>query len=182
MSERVVRKMYLDFEKEERWLNHMAAEGWELVRHTWCRYVFEKGVPGRYVYRIQLLPDPASAPESHEYLGFLEEAGVEVVDTYQRWVYVRKSADGQPFELFSDGQSRLAHHKRVAGVFAAIAAAQLPLMAANATNVATSIRERAYFPLPLFVVHVALVAVLVAVALRQLAAVRRLEQEAVVHE
>ena len=182
MSERVVWRAYVDFEKEERWLNEMAAEGWEMTRYIWCRYVFSKGAPGRYVYRIQLLPDAVSAKTSGEYLDFLRDAGMEVVDTYQRWVYIRKVADGQPFDLFSDRESRIAHHKRVATLFGVIAAAQLPLLAVNAVNVTAHVRDNAYFSVPLFLVYVAFLGMIGAVALRQLAAVRRLEQEAVVHE
>lgn len=182
MNTRTVWKAYVDFEKEERWLNEMAADGWDFTRYTWCRYVFTKGTPGRYTYRIQLLPSAPSADESSEYLGFLEDAGVETVDTYQRWVYVRKEDDGRPFDLFSDRESRVAHHRRVAALFGTIGAAQLPLLAVNAANVTAHLRDGALFAVPLFSAYLALLATIAAVVVRQLATARRLERDALVHE
>jgi hypothetical protein len=174
--------MYMDFEREERWLNEMAAAGWNLTRYTWCRYVFAEGAPGTYQYRIQLLPDSVSATESRQYLGFLEDAGVEMVATYQRWVYLRKPADSEPFDLFSDRESRVAHHKRVATLFGVIVAAQLPLLAVNLVNVTAQVQDNAYFSLPIVLLYVVLLGMIGLVALRQLAAVRRLERDALVHE
>lgn len=182
MSTRIVWKVYVDFEKEERWLNEIADEGWDLTRYTWCRYVFAKGAPGRYTYRIQLLPSAPSARESREYLGFLEDTGVEIVDLYQRWVYVRKEGDGQPFDLFSDRESRVAHHRRVAALFGTIGAAQLPLLAINAGNVTTHLRDGSVFGVPLFAAYLVLLGSIAAVTVRQIATARRLEREALVHE
>lgn len=42
----VVRKFFMDFEKEEAWLNEMSAKGWALVEHSWARYVFEESTKG----------------------------------------------------------------------------------------------------------------------------------------
>ena len=37
-----------EFEKEERWLNEMAQEGWALTCGGFCTYTFEKCEPGEY--------------------------------------------------------------------------------------------------------------------------------------
>ena len=45
MTERMTKYRWFwvwDFEKEERWLNEMAANGWTLVEVGYCRYTFEK--------------------------------------------------------------------------------------------------------------------------------------------
>lgn len=42
----VVRKFFMDFEKEEAWLNEMSAKGLALVEHSWARYVFEESAKG----------------------------------------------------------------------------------------------------------------------------------------
>jgi hypothetical protein len=41
-----------DFEKEERWLNEMAMNGWALCYVGLCRYTFEKCEPGEYTIRL----------------------------------------------------------------------------------------------------------------------------------
>ncbi len=54
------------------------------------RYLFEKGSPGAYVYRIELLQYMPGHPEGAAYLEFLAESGIEVVASSLRWVYLRK--------------------------------------------------------------------------------------------
>lgn len=44
-----------NFEKEEEWINKMSAEGWQLDSVQVFRYVFTKGDPDEYVYRLELL-------------------------------------------------------------------------------------------------------------------------------
>lgn len=182
MSRRVVWRPYWDYEREECWLNEMAAKGLEMRRYSWCRYEFDEGTPGRYVYRLQLLPKGASAPESREYLRFLEDAGVEVVDTYMSWVYLRKPTDSEPFELFTDRDSRLAHHKRVAAFSGSLAAAQIPLFYVTLTSVLRSASDNAYFGLPFLVPALALIVLSGSVGWRHYAEVRRLERDGAVHE
>lgn len=106
-------KLFIDFEKEEAWLNKMAAKGLNCVNYTFARYTFEKGRPGEYVYRLQLLENVPSHLESQMYLEFLEDTGVEHVASYFRWVFLRKKTTDGSFELFSDKGSLMAHYKRV---------------------------------------------------------------------
>ncbi|HBN95837.1 MAG TPA: hypothetical protein DDZ66_06020 [Firmicutes bacterium] len=112
MKKRVF-KFYSNYEKEEAWLNEMAASGWHCVDYLFGRYTFEKGEPGEYIYRIQLLEYYTNHAESVTYLGFLEDTGVEVIASHIRWVYLRKKAIEGPFELFSDRESRIAHYRRI---------------------------------------------------------------------
>ena len=44
-----------DFDKEEQWLNQMAANGKALVHTGFCTYEFEDCTPGEYIYRLELL-------------------------------------------------------------------------------------------------------------------------------
>lgn len=106
-------KFYSNYEKEEAWLNEMASKGWHCVDYVFGRYTFEKGEPGEYIYRLQLLEYYTNHAESVEYLEFLEDAGIEVIASHVRWVYLRKKAADGPFELFSDRKSRIAHYKRI---------------------------------------------------------------------
>lgn len=112
MKERVY-KFYSNYEKEEAWLNKMAAAGWHCTDYIFGRYTFEQGKPGEYVYRIQLLEHAPTHIESEAYLEFLEEAGIEMVATHLRWIYLRKKAKDGPFELFSDKDSRITHYNRI---------------------------------------------------------------------
>lgn len=102
----IVHKAFWDFEKEEQWLNTMSARGLALSDYSWCRYVFADTPENRYIYRIELLENLPTHPESMAYLRFLEENGVECVASYMRWVYLRKNASEGPFDIYTDIDSR----------------------------------------------------------------------------
>ena len=113
-----------DFDREEDWLNDMAAQGCGLVDVGFCRYTFEACRPGEYGYRLELLENSLKDPKSQEYLDFLAEAGVDRVGHLFRWVYLRKRTDEGPFELFSDTASRVRHLRRILALV-------LPILALN---------------------------------------------------
>ena len=96
-----------DFEKEERWLNEMAMEGWALVGVGWCRYTFERCEPGAYTVRLEM------HGQDEGYLAFMAEAGAEYVGRCFQWIYFRKRSEDGAFDLFSDIDSRIAHLERI---------------------------------------------------------------------
>ena len=101
------------FEKEEQWLNEMAQKGLHLCDVGFCRYTFEAGAPGAYVYRMELLDNWLSHEKSVQYIQFLEDTGAEKVGSLTRWVYFRKKAGDHGFDLFSDVRSRIRHLDRI---------------------------------------------------------------------
>jgi Protein of unknown function (DUF2812). len=127
----VIRKAYWNYEKEEKWLNALAAKGLALTDYSWFRYVFGETAPGEYVYRIELLDQLATHPESRRYIAFVEDTGAECVATYLRWVYFRKKAAEGPFELFSDNTSRIAHYRRIRAFWLAFAALEFAAFSFN---------------------------------------------------
>ena len=99
--------MAWEFEEEEQWLNRMADEGWLLTKSNGFFHHFEQGTAGAYQYRVQMM----NFKKDPQYLNFLSEVGIEHVGTCanNKWIYLRKENDGQPFELFSDSASRVKH-------------------------------------------------------------------------
>ncbi|MBR5429771.1 MAG: DUF2812 domain-containing protein [Firmicutes bacterium] len=109
MNRKTVHKWYWvwDFEKEERWLNEMAAQGWALESVGWCTYRFVACEPGEFTVRVEMRgPDQS-------YLDFLSEIGVEYVGRVFAWIYLKKPAAEGAFDLFSDIDSRRAHLCRI---------------------------------------------------------------------
>lgn len=96
-----------NFDKEEHWLNEMAAKGLCLVSVGFCKYEFEDCEPGEYRICLQLLDKMPRNPESQKYIEFMESTGAEQVGAFTRWVYFRKKASEGSFELFSDNASRV---------------------------------------------------------------------------
>ncbi len=102
-----------EFDKEDQWLNDMAAKGKALVSARYATYEFEDCAPGEYAIRLEMLEhDPASA-EGQQYISFVEETGAEYVGHVMKWVYFRKKTADGPFELHSDNKTRMKHLKRI---------------------------------------------------------------------
>ncbi|MCL2342954.1 MAG: DUF2812 domain-containing protein [Firmicutes bacterium] len=113
-------KFFADYEKEEKWLNEKVAKGFAMMHYNFCHYTFEDCVPGEYIYRIELLKNRVTHPDSVKYIHFMEDSGAEQVASYLNWVYFRKKAADGPFEIFSDIESRIAHYQRIVGLWIAI--------------------------------------------------------------
>ena len=127
MNERkTVSKWYWvwEFEKEERWLNEMAMEGWALCGVGFCRYTFERCEPGAYTIRLEMRkPDP-------DYIQYMGEIGAEYIGRMVQWIYFRKRAEDGPFELF-DLDAKIDHLSRIAKMLWIIGLANLLIGVVN---------------------------------------------------
>lgn len=129
MAERkTIRKWYWvwDFDKEERWLNEMAMQGWALAEVGFCTYTFERCEPGEWIVRLQMKQDDP------DYVAFLEELGAEYIGRVVQWIYVRRRAEEGSFELFSDIASRLEYLQWIARMLLAIGMMNLVIGVVNA--------------------------------------------------
>jgi hypothetical protein len=124
-----------DFEKEEKWLNEMSAKGMQLVSAGIFKYVFEEGNPGEYIYRIELLDQLPTHPESMTYIRFMEDTGAEHITSIVRWVYFRKKTDRQAFDLFSDIDSRINHLKKVIWLLGSVIPLEIMAISLNMPGV-----------------------------------------------
>lgn len=149
-----IKKMFFAWQsdEEEQWLNEMSAKGMDLVSVGFGKYVFEEGVPGRYQYRLEMLDYHPKHAKSIKYVEFLEETGIESIDSLNRWVYFRKKREDGPFDLFSDVDSKIRHFRRILTLL--IGVTPLWVIAAF-SNFFLGISERSPFniliSLPLFV-------------------------------
>lgn len=114
-----------EYHEEEKWLNEMAAEGWNLVKTGVVKFEFESGKPNEYIYRLELLDKDASSKESQNYINFLEETGIEKVGECNNWVYLRKKTSEGPFAPANESLNGLSHEVRVLNVFEGIRATLL---------------------------------------------------------
>lgn len=96
-----------EFEKEERWLNEMAQEGWALTYGGFCTYTFEKTEPGEYIIRLEMIDN------SPKFQNFMEELGAEAVGKCVNWAYFRRKTELGPFEMFSGIDSRVGHLNKI---------------------------------------------------------------------
>lgn len=124
---KTVRKIFLawEFDKEERWLNLMAMQGWKLVSVGFFRYTFRSCEAGEYTVRL------AMNGRDEGYISFMEEMGAEYIGGIMQWGYFcKKSAEGE-FKIFSDIDSKIAHIDRISKILAAVGFANLAIGLAN---------------------------------------------------
>lgn len=108
-----VHKLLVDYQKEEEWLNEMSKKGYGFISFSPLTYKFETCEPGKYIYRVELLNQLPTHVESQNYFEFSKELGIEVVDTSFRWVFFRKLASEGPFDIHTDSESKIKHHKSI---------------------------------------------------------------------
>lgn len=101
-----------DYDREERWLNEMAAAGWNFVRTDGFRFVFRKGTPGEFCYKIDLMERNGDDCVREEYFNFLTDCGNRIVCEYKDWLYLQRAAADGPFEAAEDAYARLRVVKR----------------------------------------------------------------------
>lgn len=107
----VIRKWFWawEFDKEEKWLNDMAAQGKALVSARYATYEFESSEPGEYAIRLEMLENAPDSEAGMAYISFVEETGAEYVGKVMKWVYFRKKTADGPFELHGDNATRIKH-------------------------------------------------------------------------
>lgn len=115
---KVIRKIFFvwQYEKEEQWLNEMSAKGWQLTTMSTGKigkYVFEKGAPNEYEYRLEFLDKDASSPESDEYISFLKETNIEMIGACRNWIYIRKKTAEGGFQSENKLAYNLTHNFRL---------------------------------------------------------------------
>lgn len=108
-----IHKIFIDYKKEEKWLNEMTLKGFNLVSYNFLTYRFEIDSDIEYIYRIELLEYPPKHNESIKYMEFLEESNIEFVDSYFNWVYFKKRKNLGVFQLYTDTKSKIMHYKRI---------------------------------------------------------------------
>ena len=130
MEKKTVTKWFWvwQFEKEEEWLNEMAANGWALEHVGFCTYHFVRCNPGEYTVRTEM----RACDES--YLKFMEETGAEYIGRVCMWSYFRKKTEDGVFDLYSDIDSKISHLDRIGKVLLIVGAANLAIGVLNSVS------------------------------------------------
>ena len=132
MERKIVKKWIWiwEFDKEERWLNTMAQQGWVLDKVGFCRYEFVRCEPGAYTVRLEM------REHDEAYLSFMADTGAEYVGRMMKWIYFRKKTEDGPFELFSDLESRISYLDKMCRMLRGAGVANLLIGVVNTLNIA----------------------------------------------
>lgn len=106
-------RLYYDKDLEEAWLQEMDAAGWALQSFCLGVYTFVPCEKGKYTYWLELSRKDAQAQADYEAL--LQESGMEVVERWFFWIYLRRETAKGPFTLYSDPASKAGQYRRSGG-------------------------------------------------------------------
>ncbi|MDE7260662.1 MAG: DUF2812 domain-containing protein [Oscillospiraceae bacterium] len=111
-------KFTFDKDEEQDWLNDYAQEGWAMVSFFVGLVTFVPCQPGEFIYQIDLLPGKGLWADNYEdYVIFMNEMNVEILQRWGRWVYLRKRAEDGPFEVYTDTASKIELYRRIRTMF-----------------------------------------------------------------
>lgn len=113
-------KIFVDFDKEEAWLNRRAAEGWLLVG-AGLRYSFAPIAPGSAVVRVDYRPS-MSAADFDDYRNLFWDAGWQHM-AGSRWSgaqYFASFSGDANADIFSDPASKAQRYRRAMTVTSAL--------------------------------------------------------------
>lgn len=111
-------KFTFDKDEEQEWLNDWCQRGWAMTGFFVGIVDFVPCRPGEYIYQIDLLPGKGIFPKNYEdYVIFMNEMGVEILQRWGRWVYLRKRAEDGPFEAYTDADSKIELYQRIRKMF-----------------------------------------------------------------
>lgn len=98
--------------EENKWLEKMAEEGWELLKYNLMVYTFEKTEPKKYIYRTDFKSNQKR--DLQEYLTLFKDAGWEHVTEYAGWHYFRtEPGKAKILDIYSDKGSKIEMFKRL---------------------------------------------------------------------
>lgn len=99
-------------EKEEEWLREMSGQGWHFKTvEPPGFYVFERGEPIDYVYRLDYL---TGRDDMENYQQLFEDAGWDYLGEMGGWQYFRQEvAQGKLQEIYTDNASKVKKYQRM---------------------------------------------------------------------
>ncbi|MGM9741597.1 MAG: DUF2812 domain-containing protein [Candidatus Cryptobacteroides sp.] len=96
-TKKIVFNWFIDFDKEERWLNEMSRQGWCLWHADVYFYRFKRSEPGEFIFQIDFDEDYINK-SNEDYVNFRSSCGDIFVHECDSKIYwKRKAADG-PFD------------------------------------------------------------------------------------
>ncbi|HML51933.1 MAG TPA: DUF2812 domain-containing protein [Propionicimonas sp.] len=106
-------RSFLDFDKEERWLNEMAGAGW-LLQKRGIGYRFSAIEPGSVVVRVDYRDRVLSRADFDNYVVLFADSGWQHLDG-SRWggsQYFAATGADPDADIFSDAESRAERYRR----------------------------------------------------------------------
>jgi len=121
-------KIFINFEKEEKWLEQMASQGWLLKKQSFF-YTFIPVAPGEANIKIDYRYFSKNE-DFQEYLSLFEDSGWQhIAGTKMSGnQYFKRACENSNEDIFSDSTSRAGRYKRVANMMLTVIILLLPFI------------------------------------------------------
>ena len=141
-------KLFLRFDREEKWLEHMAKQGWMLFGKS-LFYDFRPVTPGEKTIRIDYR-EFKSAKDFSDYCALFEDSGWQhIAGTKSSGAqYFLKIKDDSTEDIFSDVLSRAGRYKRLSGAWFSTAVLFAPFLTVSKINAGTLFAPREWYLTP----------------------------------
>lgn len=96
---------FVDFDKEEEWLNKMSANGLCLWHTNGVIYRFKKCMPGEFIFQIDF--DEKKSSTNEDYIVFRTSCGDKFVHQWKNKLYWKRITAEGPFESEDNVQAKL---------------------------------------------------------------------------
>jgi Protein of unknown function (DUF2812). len=124
-------KFFINFDKEEKWLNDMARQGYLFTKKTLFGYVFEPHKPENAIIKLDYRIFKRRG-DFEDYCALFEDSGWEhIAGTKSSGYQYFKKANNQGSEdIFSDVDSKAGRYKRLSDMWAVLVCCFTPVMSA----------------------------------------------------
>lgn len=121
-------KFFIDYNKEEKWLNEMAIRGYELI-DTSCGYNFRLAEPKNTIIRIDYRIFK-NQDDFNDYCTLFEDSGWKHIagSKCSGTQYFKKIREDSEDDIFSDAISKAGRYKRLSDMWLSLAVALFPTL------------------------------------------------------
>ena len=104
MKSKICINWFVDFDKEEKWLNDMAGKGWAFWHTNGVIYRFKPCKPEEFIYQIDF---DEKKKEAGDYVAFRSSCGDRFVHQWKRKIYWKRETASGPFEAENNVAAKL---------------------------------------------------------------------------
>lgn len=97
---------FIDFDKEEKWINDMAKSGWALWHINGVIYRFKKCEPNEFIYQIDF-DEQTSKDGVDDYVTFRSSCGDQFVHQWKEKIYWKRATTSGSFEAENNVAAKL---------------------------------------------------------------------------
>ena len=106
-------RVYVDKDKEEKFLNNLSKKGYCFKKYFLFFYTFEKCESNEYTFKIDIIRDK-NYEQKQEFFSLLNETGIELVQTWGVWAFFKKRGE---FEIYSDVKGKIDQYTKIRNLF-----------------------------------------------------------------